>query len=465
MSSLSANAWTGAAAAAGDLAETAIQWAMQPSAGAARFLYATTTDPRNWRDPTVGWGLIAAENDVASIKDRAVGADLPESIRDLLAARPQSPVFRYRADLGIAYLRRYYADGLAQDTATSGGERGTARGRLPQYLLIYGSPSQVPWSLQFYLNVAGFVGRLDLDEAALRNYVRALISDWAGNTADVNRPVAWSVDHGGGDITTLMRKTIAEPIHAAWVADQDIGKKAIGLFGATAKAAALKAALKAAKPSLIVTTSHGMTGPLDNPAVMKKQLGFLVDQDYALVSDTDLLAEWQPNGAIWYAHACCSAGSDVITRFDGLVSAGSSVDQILKGIAALGAMVGPLPKGLLGAAKPLRAFVGHVEPTFDWTIKAATGQPLTASIKRAFYTGMYRKQPETIGLAMDPTYRLAGELFAQVEQAKRDMNSADPATRASAKDNAIRARLSALDRQSMVILGDPTALLPPLKPS
>jgi hypothetical protein len=43
---------------------------------------------------------------------------------------------------------------------------------------------------------------------------------------------------------------------------------------------------------------------------------------------------------------------------------------MLKNIAATaGARISPLPRALLGAEKPLRAFVGHVEPTFDWTLR------------------------------------------------------------------------------------------------
>jgi AcrR family transcriptional regulator len=60
------------------------------------------------------------------------------------------------------------------------------------------------------------------------------------------------------------------------------------------------------------------------------------------------------------------------------------IDTVLNGIAALGNRVAPLPTALLGAKKPARAFVGHVEPTFDWTLQNPdTNQILTDSIQKA----------------------------------------------------------------------------------
>ena len=50
--------------------------------------------------------------------------------------------------------------------------------------------------------------------------------------------------------------------------------------------------------------------------------------------------------------------------------------------------------------EPLRAFVGHVEPTFDWSLKnRKTGQYVTTSILECFHTGLFTGQP--IGMALD----------------------------------------------------------------
>jgi hypothetical protein len=273
------------------------------------------------------------------------------------------------------------------------------------------------------------------------------------------------VDHGPSDITALMRKAIAEPVLAKWQADSDIGTRARGLLGQDSTGANLVEALRTRSPALVVTTSHGMTGPLSDPALMARQLGLPVDRDQRLVTPPMLLAEWQPDGAIWYAHACCSAGAASGTRFAGLVAEDSPVDRILGAVGALGAQVSPLPRALLGAEKPLRAFIGHGEPTFDWTIRdPQTRQRLTSGIQNALCTGMFQLPPETVTMAFDRVYRDVGTLLAQWAQAKRDIAGAmNPAELERARGDALRTRLMALDRQSMVILGDPTACIPPLR--
>src|SRR6185295_13974597 len=102
----------------------------------------------------------------------------------------------------------------------------------------------------------------------------------------------------------------------------------------------------------------------------------------------------------------------------------SSVEKILQAVAGLGSRVAPLPRKLLGAEKPLRAFVGHVEPTFDWTLRAETGQVLTSTIQKALYERMYRARPEPVAMAFESVYRHVGELLAQWNDALYRVNQA-----------------------------------------
>ena len=115
-------------------------------------------------------------------------------------------------------------------------------------------------------------------------------------------------------------------------------------------------------------------------------------------------------------------------------------------------MVSPLPTALLSAEKPARAFIGHVEPTFDWTMEhPRTGQLLTAAILRAIWTGFFQPEPEPVGLAFRKHFREAAELFGESAQTNR--NSRENSRERQAASLAL---LTAYDRQSTVILGDPT---------
>ncbi len=118
----------------------------------------------------------------------------------------------------------------------------------------------------------------------------------------------------------------------------------------------------------------------------------------------------------------------------------------------------PLPEALLGAPSPLRAFVGHVEPTFDWTLQhPRTGQILTNSTRRALYDRLY--QPYPIGYALDELRRQATQLKAFLTAAKGRVG------KDGAKEELLALQLTASDRESLVILGDPTAVLPELTPA
>jgi len=456
---LSVNAWCGTPVS-GALGDAAAKWGVKKQRETPPQLLAAAEPPdlRVWQNAEVGWGLVLAENEAIPAAARATADDAPEPIQSLVAARGNAPVFRYRNDLLKIKVRRYTADGRARDLDVTDSKRGIGDLKLPRYLLIFAPPTVIPWSFQYVLGQSTFVGRLDLEGDGLENYVSALIDNWASAKCNVDQPVVWSVNHGHPDITWLMHGAIAKPLAHKLQQDNDIGNKARCITGAAATIAALRLELKARSPAFVVTTSHGMTGPTNDVAKMRQNLGLLVDDQHALLEPLPLLHDWQPDGAIWYSQACCSAGSDSATSYRGLVAAGSRVELVLDAVAALGAAVAPLPKALLGAPKPLRAFIGQVEPTFDWTLRAETGQVLTNSLCNALYNRMHRKQPETVGMAFEKVHQHAGQLFSQLDSLRRDIVKAVD----GAKEAATRTHLAALDRQSLVILGDPTVALPPL---
>ncbi len=411
-------------------------------------------DPARWLDAEVGWGLVLPEVPGLSAAALATADDAPEPIQRLLAHR-EGVVLRWSPGLEVSRLRRYYNDGGVQDPHLALAPRGKDRGRVPRYLLLYGGPEVLPWSLQYRLGASAFVGRLDLDGAPLANYVDAAISDWDGAGASASRALTWAVDHGGDDITALMRTVVAKKLHSEFAADT--GMQAAFLDGRAEPATgeALIAALEDQRPGMIVTTSHGMTGPLNDVPSMQSRMGLPVDAAFRTLDSDALLAQWAPDGAIWYAQACCSAGSDAHSAYEGLVDPTSQAGEILAGVARCGALVAPLPRLLLGAPRPLRAFLGHVEPTFDWTLKdRSTGQVLTDSLAQALYRRLY--QPFPIGYAIESIHDKAPQLHGlHLEALRRTTQSATPAERQASEQEALTCRLVAQDLQSLVLLGDP----------
>jgi hypothetical protein len=412
-----------------------------------------------WQDDRVGWGLILPDDATLSAADRAQAVDAPEPIRGLLADRPGAPVFRYVQDSPDRFgaLVRCLANGRVVRPDIAGSAFGVAEDRIPCYLLICASPADIPWEVQYTLNARFAVGRLDLDEAGLANYVAALRSDWHDSGSNQTTAVVWATDHGATDMSHTMRMSVAKPLWEQISGDRDVGptSKLIDTDTGGATVPRLLDALTAASPGLVVTTSHGAEPPSDGSATATAGLGLLVGDDHARVEPADVLARWNPDGAIWYAHACWSAGGSADTIYDDLFGAGSDIGLMLHRVAALGSVSSPTPRALLGANKPLRAFVGHVEPTFNWTIDhPETRQHLTGGIIAALWDGLYRKGSCPVGHAFRSLYEPIGALAAQHLALKRDF-----ARGKEVSDQLLMAQLAARDRMSTVILGDPTVRL------
>ena len=429
-------------------------------------LSVTDTDPKlylkpppevslaDWKHPAIGWGLILPYRSGLNARQLASADDAPEPIRQLREARNNAPVFRYRPGWGFNATRiKNYA--APRSVPLSGGKMGAARDALPYYLLICATPEEIPWQFQYQLNMTHAVGRLDLTPGGLKNYVRALLVDWRNAEADSSSPIVWAAENND-EITRLMRAAIAQRIFAEMKKDEDLTDKARLMVGGEATCENLIAALEEAAPGLIITTSHGRTHPWTKPPEMRSNLGRMMDVNNSTLDLKKLLLRWQPDGAVWYAHACCSAGSDAHSVYAGLVEEQSGIGQLLKAVAGLGSGVAPLPRALLGARRPLRCFIGHVEPTFNWILRQpGTPDHLTAPLCKALYNELYWMKP--VGLALQQLYRHLAALSSQHDTERKKCNQG-----AGNNTVLIYTRLAQCDIKSTVILGDPVVTLPPL---
>jgi hypothetical protein len=123
----------------------------------------------------------------------------------------------------------------------------------------------------------------------------------------------------------------------------------------------------------------------------------------------------------------------------------------------LGARTSPMPQKLLGREKPLRAFIGHVEPTFDWTLLDTVGRkPLTGDIIDSVWPNIGRSEP--IGYAFRDAHSAAGSYYSRHDDAVTEYARRVP----GAEGRALAYLLAARDRRSLVVLGDPTVALPNL---
>jgi hypothetical protein len=447
--SVEINAWPGEPAI-GALADDAQNWR---TPGPAAQPAAPPLPPARRPDPVGRQGLLDIP-DAKWAKEKVTGTSAPAPIQELLAARPTAQLLYWRAALADRYLRRYFDDGTASDLQIGMTRFGIAKDRLPRYVLIVGQPDTIPWSVQYSLSIRHAVGRLPLHGDDLGPYVSAMLDGedgWASTPTDVTAPVVWTVDHGSLDITRLMRSALTAPLVKAFT-----GTLAglIDLNEKEATGSALVTAL-AASPTVVVSSSHGAT-PLDQ-TVLPSVLGLPVDAGHATVPLDELTAA-MPAGIVWFAQACCSAGSSAPSSFSDLLAAGTTARAVVDAVAALGPTVAPAPLALLAREHPARAVLGHVEPTFGWTLKdPQNNQKFGGDLVLGLSSNLHHGQP--LGLAF-ADYRagvgiLTSTWVGLAAQLNRDHDR-------SVLPTMTRLRLTAWDRQSLVLLGDPTVRIPPL---
>jgi hypothetical protein len=456
---LSINASTGSGTLKGMTGEAAAKWTINNAPPAIQqFLERPELeDESRWQDPRVGWGVVLPERDGYTQDQMAKLDDIEEPIRKLIAAREASlgcavPVFWYRRQASDRFrLLRDYRN--QKSVSLTGSPTGVAPGSVPGYVLICRSPAEIPWELQYILNTrrSCSVGRVHLTGGALKSYIDALLDDWKDDPPDPYRALFWSVDLGPEDITRKMRDSVATPLHRQMTGNRDIGQRATFIDGAHTPAlkSNLAAKLAADRPQLVVTTSHCRTSPLGDPEKLRADLGLLEDQNYELVKPSDL-AQWDPYGAIWYAHACCSAGANDNTNFADLFQPGSDIALTLESLAKAGAVVAPFPTALLGDKRPIKAFIGHVEPTFDYTIQdPRSGQFTTDPLIRSLYVRLF--QPWAVGYAFQSFYASSSSYRTSYEASLAEFNRGGNTRRAM-----LYSLLAARDVYTTVILGDPT---------
>jgi hypothetical protein len=412
-------------------------------------------DPLRWASPDVGYGVLLADpTPKQGSAGKAAGEDAPVAVRRLLAARPNTVLLRWSPDLApkqdYRFVRRYFPDGSFRGLQIGLAPIGVAPESLPRYVVIIGGPEVIPWPVQYSFGTRHAVGRLPFTDERLDHYIDAMLGDWPDADLDVRAPLLWTVDIPG-DITAEMRVIIADPL-AEKLTDPQLPRFE-HLVGAGATGPALTTRLAAARPALVVTSSHGLT---DIGPGLGAALGVPVDAGHDPVPITELDAAMPP-GAIWHAQACCSAGSEGPSKYRGLLAPGSTAASVVDAVAELGPTVAPAALRLLGRPRPVRAVVGHVEPTFDWTLRVKeTGQGLGHDLVRALSTNLFAGQP--IGFAFSEYRTGVGVLHSQWADIRAAVADGD----ISRRPVLTRLRLSALDRQSMVLLGDPTVTLPPL---
>jgi hypothetical protein len=235
---------------------------------------------------------------------------------------------------------------------------------VPQYILIVGGPDQVPFHFQSILDSVANVGRVDFDKLDdLKNYVEKLIRVETSIEPLVTREaIMFAPDGGLSDPTYFSRQYMIKPL-AEHIRDE-LGFKIHTIVEDNATKANLLNSLRAKKPALVYTASHGLGAMGESADIQRRYNGAICCQHTgnltfdALFSADDVPLD-QPflEGAVFFQFACFGYGtpaqSDYAHWLTGVPEQYADAD-----------FVAALPKKLLAHSRGPIAFIGHLDTAF-----------------------------------------------------------------------------------------------------
>ncbi len=341
--------------------------------------------------------------------------------------------------------------------------------QMPFYVLLIGSPAEIPYSFQFQLDVMRAVGRIDFgdDLEAYARYAQSVVLAESGAVKLPHRAAFWGAKNANDGATSLSAEYLVQPLvenlkvvgpqneiklKQKWQLDQYIGEGQ----ATKAKLQALLGGDQAQTPTLLFTASHGLELAMDDPEEQRRYQGALVCQEWNgpgniisqddIFSGQDLTCDSCVLGMMAMFFACYGAGTPYYDQF------AQQAFKVRAPIAPAG-FIGALPNKLL--SQGMLAVIGHVERAWGYSFVSPGGH----LDNQAFITALRRiMNGDPVGLATDPSFdlryaALASNLSHVLEELEYDehfISEFELAHLWTANN----------DARNYVIVGDPAAKLP-----
>lgn len=339
--------------------------------------------------------------------------------------------------------------------------------KVPYYLLIVAGPDELPYSVQFQLDVQYAVGRIHFDTvAAFADYARSVVAAETGGLQLSRELAMFGVANSDDPATRLSAENLVAPL-ADLLVPSLTDWKITRYEGAHATKANLARLLGGdATPALLFTASHG-AGFDRGDARQRTHQGALLCQDWPgpvewrkpLTPDfyyagDDVQATARPHGLIMFNFACYGAGTPLYNDY-GQRSGAKEREQI-----ADHPFLAALPQRLLShPTGGALATIGHVErawgTSFAWR---GTGKKSGSSAQLAVFESAMRElmTGAPVGAALEcfnERYaELASDLSVELEEISfnRAYNALELTDMWTANN----------DARSYTIIGDPAVRLP-----
>ncbi len=420
--------------------------------------------PVPWVDPTdlaqAGWGVIYPYEDP---RQPARVQAIKEALQPLLDLR--------RSQAGRYFKVYEGGDGYRpNDTAAKFVARHGARvsdpadpEKVPYYLLIVGSPEQIPFHFQYQLDVQYAVGRIDFgdDLAAYARYARNVVEAEAAGLGRVRKVTFFGVSNPDDPATQMSADHLVEPLSQRTGERVSEGWQVQAVLRDEATKARLLGLLAGQeRPALLFVACHGMEFSKDDPQGRQEPYqGALLCQDWAgpsagwgevpreaYLAGEDLSSDLDLRGLIALFFACYGAGTP---RFDEYTE---QAFRERRETIADRPFVAALPKAMLGLSQGALAVVGHVERAWG-TSFLGERQSTQIAVFESAVERLLKGVP--LGAAMEyfngRHAALSAELAAELEKAKwKEPDPYELAEMWTANN----------DARGYIVLGDPAVRLP-----
>jgi hypothetical protein len=421
----------------------------------ANFAVAEGVDPGDLAQ--AGWAVVFAAAGTREATRRQ--AEVREALSPLLAWR-RDQATRQHENLYREY--EYRSGETKQKFLTRlGAAPGPVKPELvPYYLLLVGSPEEIPFHVQYQLDVQYAVGRLHfatLDE--YETYARSVVAAEQGQVVRRRAAAFFGVSNPGDLATRMSHEHLVVPLAEEMARDQAARGWAVErILGEQATAARLRSVLGGQPPAFLLTASHGLGFPGAGEQQMAFQ-GALLCQDWRgpasggiarehFVAGEDITRDMDLRGLIGFHFACFGAGTPEKDEFAGHAGQAASL--------APHAFVSRLPQRMLGLGGALAA-VGHVDRAWGSSFLWADGEGGTRGHLAAFTSTVKGLlEGKRLGLAMEHFNLRYAELASDLTER---MQAA-----ASGGEEPGDAELAAMwlqsnDARNYAVIGDPAVCL------
>lgn len=395
-----------------------------------------------------GWGVIYAPS-------------ISDAVKEAL-----QPLIRFRQEQAGDLFKTYQYNAMSSLDFLIEHEVGLGPAEpseMPYYLLLVGSPEEIPFAFQYELDVQRAVGRIYFDTPEeYDNYAHSVVAAEKGEVRLLRRASFFGAANPNDLATQLSADLLIEPLYQELkteLAAREVNWEVNSYLREVATKAQLGRLLggsAAETPAFLLTASHGVGFDPDDPRQLAHQ-GALLCQDWAgrpgrLEEDVyfageHLASDARLHGLISFFFACYGAGTPSHDEFS------RKIEGQPKQIAPQ-SFLASLPRRMLSHPRGgALAVIGHIERAWTYSFKWSGKPKAQRAVFDATLGRLFDGYP--VGYAFDYFNERHAEASVQLaalfkKQRQKELVSPVQLTRLWTINN---------DARDYIILGDPAVRL------